>query len=243
MLFKKKSKQQAIELDQSLMPKHVAIIMDGNGRWAKKKKMPVSFGHSQGVKRVEDVVRVAIDCGIESVSVYAFSTENWARSKEEVDHLLKLIFKFYESKAQELYANGVKVQFPGSKDRVPQDVLDLFAKMEDESKDFTTLTLNICFNYGSRQEIVDSVNKHIIENPGVPVTPEIIQNNLYVGLQNEIDLLIRTSGEERLSNFMLWQISYSEFVFTDVLWPDFDQDSFMQCLEIYATRNRRFGGR
>ncbi len=243
MLFKKKSKKTNIKLDESLMPKHVAIIMDGNGRWAKNKNMPVSFGHSQGVKRIEDVVKVAIDNGIQSVSVYAFSTENWRRSNDEVDHLLKLIFKFYESKARELYANGVKVQFPGSKENVPQNVLDLFTRMEEESKEFTTLTLNICFNYGSRQEIVDSVNKHISENPGEPITPEIIQNNLYVGLQNEIDLLIRTSGEERLSNFMLWQLSYSEFVFSDVLWPDFDQDSFKKCLEVYATRNRRFGGR
>ncbi len=243
MLFKRKRKTTDITLDNSLMPKHVAIIMDGNGRWAKKKNMPVSFGHSQGVKRIEDVVKVAIDCNIESVSVYAFSTENWRRSTDEVDHLLKLIFKFYESKAKELYANGVRIQFPGSKENVPQNVLDLFAKMENESKDFTNLTLNICFNYGSRQELVDSVNKHIAANPGELIDAEIIQKNLYNGLQNEIDLLIRTSGEQRLSNFLLWQLSYSEFVFTDDLWPDFDEESFKKCLEVYASRNRRFGGR
>ncbi len=243
MLFKRKSKKTDITLDNGLMPKHVAIIMDGNGRWAKNKNMPVSFGHSQGVKRIEDVVKVAIDCDIESVSVYAFSTENWRRSTEEVDHLLKLIFKFYESKAKELYANGVKIKFPGSKTNVPQNVLDLFAKMEDESKDFSNLTLNICFNYGSRQELVDSVNKHIESNPGVDITADIIQANLYDGLQTDIDLLIRTSGEQRLSNFLLWQLSYSEFVFTDVLWPDFNEESFKKCLEVYASRNRRFGGR
>lgn len=243
MLFKRKSKKTDITLDNGLMPKHVAIIMDGNGRWAKNKNMPVSFGHSQGVKRIEDVVKVAIDCDIESVSVYAFSTENWRRSTEEVDHLLKLIFKFYESKAKELYANGVKIKFPGSKTNVPQNVLDLFAKMEDESKDFSNLTLNICFNYGSRQELVDSVNKHIESNPGVEITADIIQANLYDGLQTDIDLLIRTSGEQRLSNFLLWQLSYSEFVFTDVLWPDFNEESFKKCLEVYASRNRRFGGR
>lgn len=243
MLFKKKSKETVIKLDNSYMPQHVAIIMDGNGRWAKKKNMPISFGHSQGVKRIEDVVAVAIECEIKSVSVYAFSTENWKRSKEEVDHLLKLIFKFYESKAKELYANGVKLQFPGSCENVPQNVLELFAKMELESKNNTNLTLNICFNYGSRQEIVDSVNTHIESNPGAPITPEIIQANLYQGLQSEIDLLIRTSGEQRLSNFLLWQLSYSEFVFTDDLWPDFDQASFKKCLEVYASRNRRFGGR
>ncbi len=243
MLFKRKSKKTDIILDNGLMPKHVAIIMDGNGRWAKNKNMPVSFGHSQGVKRIEDVVKVAIDCEIESVSVYAFSTENWRRSPDEVDHLLKLIFKFYESKAKELYANGVKIKFPGSKTNVPQNVLDLFAKMEDESKDLTNLTLNICFNYGSRQELVDSVNKHIESNPGMEITTDIIQANLYDGLQTDIDLLIRTSGEQRLSNFLLWQLSYSEFVFTDVLWPDFNEESFKKCLEVYASRNRRFGGR
>lgn len=243
MLFKKKIKETSIVLDKNLMPKHVAIIMDGNGRWAKNKKMPVSFGHSQGVKRIEDVVKVAIENGIESVSVYAFSTENWRRSSDEVDHLLKLIFKFYESKAKELYENGVKIQFPGSEQNVPADVLELFKKMEAESASFSNLTLNICFNYGSRQELVDTVNTHIKLNPGVPISEQIISQNLYKGLAHEVDLLIRTSGEQRLSNFMLWQVSYSEFVFTDVLWPDFNKESFKKCLSEYASRNRRFGGR
>lgn len=243
MLFKRNGKDEVVDLDNSLMPEHVAIIMDGNGRWAKKRKMPVSFGHSQGVKRIEDVTKVAIECNIKSVSVYAFSTENWSRSSEEVEHLLKLIFKFYESKAKELYQNGVKIQFPGSKTNVPQDVLDLFAKMEDESKDNDNLILNICFNYGSRQEIVDSVNSYIEANPGKPISTEDIMENMYAGLDKEIDLLIRTSGEQRLSNFLLWQLSYSEFVFSEVLWPDFDEESFKKCLEVYASRNRRFGGR
>lgn len=243
MLFKKKSKMAGVSLDKSLMPKHVAIIMDGNGRWAKQKKMPISFGHSQGVNRIEDVVKVALDYGIESISVYAFSTENWNRSKDEVEHLLKLIFKFYESKTKELYANGVKLQFPGSRENVPQNVLDIFAKMEDESKHLDKLTLNICFNYGSRTELVEAINTHISENPGHLINEEIIRNNLYKGLQNDIDLLIRTSGEMRLSNFLLWQLSYSEFVFSDVLWPDFDQNCFKECLQTYAKRNRRFGGR
>ncbi|WOO87366.1 polyprenyl diphosphate synthase [Mollicutes bacterium LVI A0039] len=243
MLFRKKRKEPEFNLSSDLMPKHVAIIMDGNGRWAKQKKMPVSFGHSQGVNRIEDVVNVALEYGIESVSVYAFSTENWSRSREEVEHLMKLIFKFYETKAKALYAKEVRLQFPGSRENVPPHVLEIFEKMENESRDYTNLTLNICFNYGSRQEIIDSVNQHIANSPGEQITAEIIQDNLYKGLQNDIDLLIRTSGEERVSNFLLWQISYSEFVFPEVLWPDFDEECFKKCLQTYAKRNRRFGGR
>lgn len=243
MFFKRKEKKSDIALDFNSIPQNVAIIMDGNGRWAKKRSMPVSYGHSQGVKRVEDVVKVAIECGIKTISLYAFSTENWKRSSDEVDHLLGLIFKFYDAKAKELYKNGVKLQFPGRKDNVPKNVIELFEKMETESKDFDVLTLNICFNYGSRQEITDSVNNFISTNPGEMITPEVIQSNLYKGLQEDVDLLIRTSGEMRLSNFLLWQLSYSEFVFADELWPDFDQTSFKKCLEIYSSRNRRFGGR
>ncbi len=243
MLFKKKRNKSELILNKELMPKHVAIIMDGNGRWAKKKNMPVSFGHSQGVNKIEDVVRVAIECGISSVSVYAFSTENWKRDKNEIEHLLKLIFKFYESKAKQLYENGVKIQFPGSTDNVPDDVRQLFNKMEQESIENDKLTLNICFNYGARQEIVDSVNKFISINPSEKISINDINDHLYQGLQNDIDLLIRTSGEQRLSNFLLWQLSYSELVFTDVLWPDFDEKNFKKCLNEYALRNRRFGGR
>ncbi len=240
MLFKRE-KQSTPVVNPGL--KHVAIIMDGNGRWAKKRKMPVSFGHSQGVNRIEDVVRVAIDNGLESVSVYAFSTENWKRSEDEVNHLLNLIFKFYESKAQELIANGVRIRFPGSKQGVPLKVLQLFEKMETESEHLTTLNLNICFNYGSRLEIVDSVNQYIKANPGQAITEQAIMDNMYPGLNNEIDLLIRTSGEQRLSNFLLWQLSYSEFCFSPVLWPDFTQLEFQKCLDSFSNRERRFGGR
>lgn len=242
MLFKRK-KESTSDTKISIVPKNVAIIMDGNGRWAKKKNMPVSFGHSQGVSRIEDVVRVAIDQGVETVSVYAFSTENWSRSDEEVNHLLNLIFKFYESKAKELMDNGVRIRFPGSKMNVPANVLELFSKMENESKEKNTLNLNICFNYGSRLEITDSVNEFIRKNPGKEITETDITNNLYKGIQENVDLLIRTSGEERLSNYMLWQNSYSEFVFAEVLWPDFTEVEFMHCLEVYSKRNRRFGGR
>ncbi len=243
MLLKSRSKKQSVDLDMTSMPKHVGIIMDGNGRWASKKNMPVSFGHSQGVNRIEDVVKVCINYQIESVSVYAFSTENWKRSSDEVNHLLKLIFKFYESKAKELYKNGVRLKFPGSKQNVPQDILDLFAKMEAESKENTNLLLNICFNYGARQEIVDSVNTFIANNDRKLICEQDIAQNLYDGINNDIDLLIRTSGEKRLSNFLLWQVSYSEFVFSDVLWPDFNQAEFKKCLYEYQMRNRRFGGR
>lgn len=239
MFFKKKN----VQVDENNIPKHVGIIMDGNGRWAKRKNMPVSFGHTQGVKRIEDVVRVAVRLKIEYVTIYAFSTENWKRSQEEVNHLMKLIEEFYIKKFKKLCENGVRVKIVGSPENIPPHISELFKKIEEESKHNTTTQLNIAFNYGSRTELVDAVNKAIKLNPNAELTATDISQNLYDGSSSDVDLLIRTSGEQRLSNFLLWQCAYSEFLFTDCLWPDFTENEFEKCIAEYQNRNRRFGGR
>lgn len=226
------------------IPKHVALIMDGNGRWAKKKRLPVSLGHNQGAKRLNDVLEVAQDCGIKHVTLYAFSTENWKRDSEEISHLFSIIKKFYSKEFRKLIKNEIKIKFIGESDNIPEDILKLFREMEQKSKDFDLLTLNIAFNYGSQSEIVTAVNKFIkSSNDKEEITSQDIEKNLYTYNQPPVDLLIRTSGEQRISNFLLWQIAYAELIFTDVLWPDFKKDEFYNVLEEYSLRDRRFGGR
>lgn len=221
---------------------HVAIIMDGNGRWAKKKLRPVSFGHSKGVKVMNESLTWAHELGVKHITFYAFSTENWRRDKDEVDHLMKLIHKYYKENFNEAKENNVRFKFIGSRVNLPQDLIDIFDKMEDETKDKDGLYANFAFNYGSRLEIVEAVNKGISE--GVTTFDEETLNSyLYTSGQPDVDLLIRTSGEQRISNFLLWQIAYSELVFLDVLWPDFSYVAFKEAIDIYNKRNRRFGGR
>lgn len=229
-------------IDSSLVPKHVGIIMDGNGRWAKKRSMPVSFGHSKGVDRIEDTLKYAVKIGISKVTVFAFSSENWNRSQEEIEFLFKLAKKFYINKIQKLIRNEVRINVLGDRTNLPKDLIEVFDKMEQETADFTKVTLNIAFNYGGRDEITRAVNLLRENHEGV-VTSADIQANLYPNMAEDLDLVIRTSGEKRLSNFMLWQAAYAEFVFTDVLWPDFTEDEFEKCILEYQMRDRRFGGR
>lgn len=238
----KKRDDENIELNLSLVPKNVALIMDGNGRWAKQKKLPVSFGHSKGVEIVESTIEYAKEIGIEIISFYAFSTENWKRDKEEIDHLFKLLFKFYDSKFKKMVNNNIKLIWIGSETNVPNDILELFKKMENESKNCDGMIVNLAFNYGSRLEIVEAVNMGL--NDGIEKFDEdILQSYLYTKNQPNIDLMIRTSGEMRLSNFLLWQNAYSEFVFVEKYWPDFTKKEFERALLEYQKRNRRFGGR
>lgn len=239
MFFKNKKRK----LDETNIPKNVAIIMDGNGRWANKKKMPVSFGHTQGVKRLQDVIKYAKTINIQNLTIYAFSTENWKREETEVSHLMKLVEQFYESEFKKLFDNNINVNIIGIEDNVPSETKSILHMIATQTPSNIEMNLNIAFNYGSRKEIVDSVNKFIIDNPTSPITEKDIQSNLYAHNKEDIDLLIRTSGEQRISNFLLWQISYSELIFTEVLWPDFTKSEFEQCILEYQSRNRRFGGR
>ena len=224
------------------IPVHVAIIMDGNGRWAKSKGLPVSIGHSNGAERIEDALKFGKKVGIKYITFYAFSTENWKRDKEEVDHIVKLLFKFYESKVNSLIENDIKFKFVGSKVNLPKNILDLFEKLEKETSHCNSITLNLAFNYGGRLEIVEACND-LIKEGKKEITEVDIQNNLYTSDQPDVDLMIRTSGEQRLSNFLIWQNSYSEFVFVDCFWPDFKEDQFNEAVLEYQNRSRRFGGR
>ena len=238
-------------LDKNRIPAHVAIIMDGNGRWAKKKNLPRLAGHNAGMLAMKEIVKASSSLGIKYLTVYAFSTENWKRSQEEVGGIFKLVVKYVASELDELHANHVRVRIMGDYKQVPEAARKSLEKSLETTN--TGLQFNIALNYGSRAEITRAVNRIRDDlKKGVlladkEITEELISEYLYTGNENgnipDPDLIIRTSGEERLSNFMLWQSAYSEFAFTDVLWPDFSPEEFERILEEYQSRDRRFGGR
>ncbi|MBR6472213.1 MAG: di-trans,poly-cis-decaprenylcistransferase [Firmicutes bacterium] len=231
------------------MPVHVAVIMDGNGRWAEMKGVPKLLGHNQGTIAMENIVRKADDMGIRYLTVYAFSTENWKRSSEEVGGIFRLLVKFVKTELRELKERNVKVNILGDwHDRIPEDAVASIRETLESTQKNTGLVFNIALNYGSRAEIVRGVNKLLSERDrGEQITEEDISASLFTGDENgnipDPDLIIRTSGEERLSNFLLWQAAYSEFAFTDTLWPDFMPEEFESIIEEYRTRERRYGGR
>ncbi len=226
--------------EKNKIPTHIAFIMDGNGRWAQNKNLPKAKGHEEGARSVEAVVNAALKAGVKYITLYAFSTENWKRSKTEIAALMKLLSKTLDKFIKEDDPK-VKVIFSGRRDPLPKDILAKMDKAAQIKKDNPALTLNLAINYGSRQEITDAANKLIAEGKK-EITQEDISGALYNNLP-EPDLIVRTSGEQRLSNFLLWQSAYSEFYFTPVLWPDFKEEHFRQAVEEYARRQRRFGGR
>ncbi len=223
-----------------MKPKHIAIIMDGNGRWAKLKGLPRKEGHKEGANSVESAVQTALEEGIKVLSLYAFSTENWARPKMEIAYLMQLLAdtlsKFTENKYKD-----VKLVFSGRRKGLPSMILNKLDKVIEATKNHKKLTLNLCLNYGARQEITDAVNK-IIAQGKTNIKESDIEKNLYQNLPVP-DLIIRTSGEERLSNFLLWQAAYSEFYFTKTLWPDFKEKDLLKAIAEYNKRDRRFGKR
>ena len=234
-------------MSEKNLPKHVGIIMDGNGRWAKKRFLPRVAGHNAGMKSMTEIVRTASNMGIEHLSVYAFSTENWKRSEEEVGGIFKLLIKYVDSELKELIKENVKVCVLGDYTVIPEDAKASLEETLEKTKNNTGMQFNIALNYGSRAEIVRGVNRFMKDNPGEEITEEQISKYLYTGEENgnipDPDLIIRTSGEERISNFMLWQIAYSEFAFTNTLWPDFKPEEFKDIISEYMGRERRFGGR
>jgi undecaprenyl diphosphate synthase len=229
------------------IPEHVAIIMDGNGRWAKKRHLPRVAGHHEGMKTVRKITRTANRLGIKVLTLYAFSTENWKRPKLEVEYLMKLPEEFLSTYLPELKAENVKVQMMGCKEKIPPHTQRAINKAISETAQNDGLILNFALNYGSRDEIMRAVRNILMDvKNGImnenELTEEVFHQYLMThGLQDP-DLLIRTSGEIRLSNFMLWQLAYTEFVFTDVLWPDFDEEHFLSAIEEYQKRSRRYGG-
>ena len=242
----KKTPRTSDEFDK--LPEHVAIIMDGNGRWARKHKLSVSRGHRQGTETLREIIRHTDDLGIRVLSLYAFSTENWNRSEEEVAALMQLILDFFASEIDELDAKNVRILILGDKGGLPEKQRETLKEAERRTEKNTGLRLNIAVNYGGRAELVKAAREiaTLAVNGSLPVngiTEETISEHLYTRGQPDVDLLIRTSGEKRLSNFLLYQNAYAEFVFPEVLWPDFTVHDYDLALDAYAHRERRFGAR
>ena len=219
----------------------VAIIMDGNGRWAAGRSLTVADGHRAGSRALRPVVETAIDLGVESLAVYAFSTENWARSQDEVSALMEIFGETIDRELLDLAKEGVHTQFVGRRDRAPRWLQAKMRELEAATAGETRLSLWIAFDYGGRAEIVEAARR--IAESGEEVDERTFARHLYAPEMPDPDLVIRTSGELRVSNFLLWQSAYAEFVFTDTLWPDFGPDEFRAAIEDYASRRRRFGGR
>lgn len=245
--FRTKQEEMEEEIKLDKLPEHIAIIMDGNGRWAKKRGLPRIAGHKEGMDVVQKTVQMAVKYKIKILTLYAFSTENWKRPKSEVEYLMKLPKEFLHFYLPDLIRNNVKISILGEIDNLPKYTQEAIYDAIEKTKDNDGLLLNFAFNYGSRFEILRAI-KHIakdVEQGKVDIdslTEENFTNYLYTKDIKDPDLLIRTSGEQRLSNFLLWQLAYSEFWFTDVLWPDFNEEVFKQALCDYQSRKRRYGG-
>jgi len=222
----------------------VAIIMDGNGRWADARGLPVAEGHRAGTRALRRTVEAAIDLGVESLAVYAFSTENWSRPVDEVEDLMQIFGETIERELPELAKEGVRVRFVGRRDRAPATLLAQMEQLEADTVLNDRLRLWICFDYGGRAEVVRAARAIVASGAdAAAVDEELVASHLEEPEMPDPDLIIRTSGEQRLSNFLLWQSAYAEFVFTETLWPDFGADDLRSALESYARRQRRFGGR
>lgn len=234
------------EIDKKTLPKHVAIITDGNGRWAKKRGLPRTAGHAAGMRRVRETIRAANDLGIEVLTFYSFSTENWKRPKEEVDYLMKLPAEFLKTDLQELVDRNVRVQMLGEKRQTPTFTQEALAAFEEKTKHNTGMILNFAINYGSRDEILSMIHQIIddVELGNISkreISEQVVSDRLLTKGLPDPDLVIRSSGEIRISNFLLWQIAYSEFWFTEALWPDFSKEMFFQAIKEYQRRSRRYG--
>jgi len=233
-------------MGEKTLPRHVAFIMDGNGRWAKKRFLPRIAGHKAGVEALKKVIRYSSEVGIKHVTVYAFSTENWQRPEKEVKGILELLVTAMNKEFDELIANDVKIKMLGIEENLPEKVKKAFNEAEKKTKNNKGLQFNIAFNYGSRKEIIQSVKEisKLVKAESIEINEideSLFENFLYTKGIPDPDLVIRTSGEVRLSNFLLWQISYSELYFTDTYWPDFDEKAYQKALSEYSNRKRRFG--
>ena len=244
MLFRTK---KTVDIDTSALPRHIGIIMDGNGRWAKKRGLPRSAGHKAGAESLKKIITEATNLGVEYITVYAFSTENWKRPKEEVDYLMGLLMDYLINAEKTLAGENVVIRAIGSRKELSEEMQRQIVKTEEFTKNNTGIVMNIALNYGGREEILHAV-KDISravkagEISADDISERNISDALYTGGQPDVDLLIRTSGEMRLSNFMLWQVSYAEMWFTDKLWPDFKPADLRKAIYDFQNRGRRFGG-
>ncbi|MBC2577326.1 isoprenyl transferase [Peptostreptococcus russellii] len=235
------------DIDFEKVPKHIAIIMDGNGRWAKSRMMPRTYGHKAGVETIRKVVEEAQRLGIKYLTLYAFSTENWKRPKDEVSALMKLLVTYLRKELAELDKNGVKINTIGNISKLPQVCVEELEKSKEKTKDNKSLVLTLALNYGGRADIIDAIKNICMDVQSSKLDINSIDEDLfskYLDTKDIIDpdLVIRTSGEQRLSNFLLWEVAYSEFYYTDIHWPDFDEEELQKAVYYYQKRDRRFGG-
>ncbi|MEG0834509.1 MAG: isoprenyl transferase [Christensenellaceae bacterium] len=246
-LFSKKKKMDLKELDLEQLPKHVAIIMDGNGRWAKKRFLPRVAGHRAGMEKVKTIITMSSDIGIEYLTLYAFSTENWKRPKAEVGALMGLLIEYLHKELDEMHKKNVIFKTIGDITKLPKEVIEVLENAKQKTAKNTGLTVNIALNYGSRTEITGAVkqiaadvlaNKCMVDD----ITEQFISEHLETAGQTDPDFMIRTSGELRLSNYLLYQLAYAELYFTDTYWPDFDEAEYAKALIEFQKRNRRYGG-
>ncbi|CAD7046435.1 di-trans,poly-cis-decaprenylcistransferase [Pseudorhizobium endolithicum] len=234
-------------LDLPVIPQHVAIIMDGNGRWAKQRGLPRTIGHNKGVEAVREAVKAAGETGVKFLTLFAFSSENWSRPESEIEDLLGLLRRFIRRDLADLHRENIRIRIIGEREKLRSDILPLLLEAEETTRGNTAMTLVIAFNYGARDEITRAVGRLARDVQAGLLKPEDINSDAIgsrldtAGIPDP-DLIIRTSGEERLSNFLLWQAAYSELVFLPCYWPDFDRQQFEEALRIYAARDRRFGG-
>lgn len=235
------------KLDLENIPSHIGIIMDGNGRWAKKRNLPRTFGHKEGTKRVIDIVETAYKLNIKSLTLYAFSTENWKRPEDEISKLMDLLAYYIKNQLEKIINNNIKINVLGDYTKFPSSIVKLIDNALQRTESNDKMILNIALNYGGQTEIVDATKK-IVKDIGDnkisidDINTETFKDYLYTKGQSDLDLLIRPSGELRVSNFLLYQLAYSEFYFSDILWPDFNENEFYKAIYDYQNRNRRFGG-
>ena len=243
-----KKKKLLSEIDMNNIPRHIGIIMDGNGRWATRRGLPRSAGHAAGAKTLDKITRCAEKLGVRYVTVYAFSTENWKRSEEEVGAIMDILRFYLKNYFKKFVKDDIRMHVIGDKTRLDQDIQDAIEEIEALSKEKQGMTVHIALNYGGRDELRRAVGKIALEVAegrlvAADVTEDVITNALDTAGTPDPELMIRTSGEERISNFLLWQIAYSEFYFSDMLWPDFDKKELEKAIYYYQNRERRFGGR
>ncbi len=245
-LFNKNNKATtSFPLDYNNIPKHIGIIMDGNGRWAKKKNLPRTFGHKQGVETIRRIIKECNRLGVRYLTLYAFSTENWKRPKDEVNALMKLLVDYLKKEFDELNKNQVVINHIGDISMLPKSCQEELINAKAMTKDNTGVVMNLALNYGGRAEIIHAVNSFLKTKEGnseIAITQEDIEKYLYTAGMPDPDIIIRPSGEQRLSNFMLWQCAYSEFWYSDILWPDFSEKDLHKAIYDYQNRERRFGG-
>lgn len=226
---------------------HIAFIMDGNGRWAQARKMPRSFGHREGVKRIQDTVNLCKEFNIKVMTLFCFSTENWKRDKEEIDQLFKMFDDFFSKELPELHKNNIQIRIMGEMDRLPKSTQQYAQNAINTTKDNDGIILNICLNYGGRDEIVDACKKIASKvKEGLikieDITENIFEDHMMSHGLPPVDVMVRTSGEQRISNFVLWELAYAELIFIKEPWPDFKREQFLRVLEEFTKRDRRFGG-